>query len=326
MIIIDFVLLLISIFFLVKSSGYLVSSASNIAKHFGVKQIIIGLTVVAFGTSIPELASSIAAIFAKDSDIIIGNVVGSNISNIGLILAIGTLITIVSIKDKIIKRDIYFLTFITVIFYIFSLNGSISRIEGLIFILFFIYYLYRLFKKKKHKIEEEVQHYVKLEEEKLVYEFKRIKDFLTHKITKEIYFLLFSIVILSVSAYFTVVFLQNLASETKIGEGIIAATLLAVGTSLPELIVTITAARKNLNDILIGNIIGSNIANILIVTGIPALFMPLQVSVKFITFIIPSMIVFTLLMLVIFKLLNNVRYIGIVFLLLYALFLILLFI
>ncbi len=327
MVILDLILLLISIFFLVKSSDYLVSSASNIARRFGIKQIVIGLTIVAFGTSIPELASSIAAVFAKDSEIILGNVAGSNIANIGLILAIGSLITIITVNNKIIKRDVYFLVFITIIFYIFSLNGNISRIEGFILILFLIFYAYNLFKKKKHPILEEAEKYARIEEKKTITQkVKNIRNVLKHILTKDFYIVLFSIIVLAVSAHFSVVFLQNLAFKTKIGEGIIAATLLSVGTSLPELIVTITSARKKLNDILVGNLIGSNIANILIVAGIPALIMPLQVSGKFITFIIPSMIVFTLLMLVVFKLLNTIRYTGIVFLLLYVLFLILLFI
>tara|TARA_Y100000034_G_scaffold135315_1_gene206716 strand:- start:1473 stop:2429 length:957 start_codon:yes stop_codon:yes gene_type:complete len=317
----------VSIFFLVKSSDYLVSSASKIAKHFGIKQVIIGLTLVAFGTSVPELASSIAAIFSNNPEIIIGNIIGSNIANIGLVLGIGSLLSVIVLRDKIIKRDLYFLVGVSILFYIFSFNNILSRVEAIILLLTLTFYLYNLLKESKEKISEEAGKYVSAEVyQRLNHESKRIKDLFTHVLKKEFYYLLVSITVLAISAHFVIIFIKNIAVDTGIDSGIIATTLLAIGTSLPEVMVTISSIRKGLNDLLIGNIIGSNISNLLIVATIPALITPLKISAKFVTFTIPVMVVFTLLFLIVFKLLNRIRYAGVSFLLLYILFIILLFI
>ena len=325
LIITNVILLLISIFFLVKSSDYLVSSSSNLAKHFGVKQITIGLTIVAFGTSIPELASAIASAIAKNPQIAIGNVAGSNISNLGFILGIACLMTVISIKEDVMKRDVYFLVGISFLFYLFILNGILSRIEGFILLLTSFFYLFNLFRKKT-SIESEVKSYARIEEKKTVNSsISKIKNILTHVITKEFYYIIISIIVLAISARFVVHFIQNLATETNITEGVIAVSLLSLGTTLPELTVTIISVKKNLNDILVGNLIGSNISNILVVAAIPSLISPIKISARFITFIIPAMLIFVLLLLVIFKLFKNVRYAGVSFLLLYLLFIILLF-
>ena len=142
-------ILVVSMYFLVKSSDLFVDKVSNIAKKLGVSQFVIGITLVAVGTSLPELFSSVLASLGGTGEFAIGNVVGSNIANIGLVLGFVAVVTPMAIKDEMFNRDGIFLIFITTLFYVFAINGLITSLEGFILFLLFIAYSLYLYKTKK---------------------------------------------------------------------------------------------------------------------------------------------------------------------------------
>lgn len=286
--IVNILLMLLGLVLLVKGSDFFVKSASKIAKIFGVSEFIIGLTLVAVGTSVPELASSVVASLKQSSGIIIGNVVGSNVANIGLVIGIAAIIATIKTKKEMLQRDGYILLFSAILFVAFAFNGVISRIESLIFLLFYISYIFFLFeKKKKYKGKYQFKEFLDY-----FWNFryvKRVKNLFKNKkkkrekreISKAV-LTEFSILILGVLAIiFGAKIFINQAISFAIGfnvsETLIGITLVAIGTSFPELFVTISAVRKGFGTLAIGNIIGSNIANKFLILGTSGLILPLTV-------------------------------------------------
>ena len=308
MILLDLIIVLVSIFILLKSSEYFLKSAGKIAHDLKISEFIIGLTLVSIGTSIPELVTSIIAALEKNTGIIIGTIVGSNIANIGLILGIGSVLTIITVKKEFFYRDSIFLIAISLLFYILSLDRVISWTEGLVFLLMFLAYIYILYQtRKKGRYTKFLGHL-------------NTTTFL-HNIT--IFFV--SLAFLLLSAKFTVDYAVKLATELGLRQEFIGLTLIAIGTSLPELAVTITSARKHMSDILLGNLIGSNIVNILLVIGISSLITPIQLTTKILLFSMPVMLFITLLLLGFISknwLIRSLQ--GIVFLFIYLIYIVLL--
>ena len=280
----DFLILIVSLAVLVFGAELLVKGASKIAKHLGISDFVIGLTLVAIGTSLPELATSIAASFSKDSGLIMGNIVGSNIANIGLILGLAALLYTIETKNKAFKRDSLFLFWISILFIIFAMNKVLSFTEGLVFLLIFFFYLLHLFKSK----EERIVPYQKIVRNKI----------LGKEFRKNLTTILAGIFGLYLGAKFLIPATENLAFAFNIGTEVIGLTLIALGTSLPELFVTISAARRHLEGIFLGNLIGSNITNILLVLGVSSLINPISISNPILFLFIPVMMVLTLLLLI----------------------------
>ena len=239
------IILLAGFLFLVKGADWFVEGAASIAKKLGIPQLIIGLTIVAMGTSMPEAAVSITAAINKNAGITIGNVVGSNILNILIILGITAVITNVAIQKSTLLYEIPFMTVITIVLLIFGITGSeVTFIEGVIFwILFLIYlgYLYEMAKKGNDQEEAEA------------------KD---NPIWKCMLLMVIGGILVVKGSDFAV-------------SG-------ALGTSLPELVTSVTAARRGNTGIAIGNIVGSNIFNILFVIGTTALICTVPFESKFI--------------------------------------------
>jgi cation:H+ antiporter len=332
---------------LVKGSDFFVKSAAAIAQKLGVSEFVIGLTLVAVGTSIPELASSVFAALKAESGIVIGNVVGSNIANIGLIIGLGAVIATIKTKQEMLKRDGYIMLFAALLFYVFIINGRISRGEALIFLLLYVAYIMFLFEgkpnsKDNYAFNEFIRYFLKF----------RYLIFLKNCIlptpnnTKEITIkpeeklkelsktgLLNDLLVLILSGFAVVLGANYLVNEAiffaeffNIPKTVIGISLVAVGTSLPEVGVTISAARQGYGTIAVGNVIGSNIANIFLVLGISALIFPLAVIKSTILYSAPFMLFMCIMLLVFLKSDCKIRRIeGIVFLLLYALFLTVLF-
>ena len=271
----------VGVFLLVKCCDIFVGAASSIAKKLKVAPIIIGLTVVAMGTSCPELAVSLSdsincLINSGNANVALGNAVGSNICNILLVLGISVLFTPIIIKKESLKKEFPFLlgvSFLLVIFGIFfgigtaTGNYAILRWEGIIFILLLIaYVVFLVLDAKKHPHEEEGQ--------------EEIKDM---KMWKAILFVILGAVGIAAGGEFVVFGAKGLAvtGATSIGinqdlaESLVGLTIVAVGTSLPELVTSAVAAKKGENDIALGNVVGSNIFNILFVIGISATVNPL---------------------------------------------------
>ena len=253
------ILLMVGFVLLIKGADVFVDGASNIALNLKIPKMIIALTIVAFGTSAPELAVSIKGVLSNASDIVIGNVVGSNILNILLILGISSLFSPMKVKDNTVKKEIpltiLFSTLLMVLCFdnMFEKNiNMISRTDGMVIMLFFSIFIYYLFSvMKKGKKEEETA------------EMSMIKS------------IIFTIIGLAAIIFGSNLVVDNaveIAKALSVSEKMISLTIVALGTSLPELVTSVQASRKGENDIAIGNIIGSNIFNIGMVIGIPSTF------------------------------------------------------
>lgn len=269
-ILIQIVLLLIGFAMLVKGADWFVDGAAAIAVKFGIPQLVVGLTIVAMGTSAPEAAVSIAGALNGAADIAVGNVLGSNILNIFVILGLTGLITNVSVQKSTLMVELPFMLVITVIFAIFGMNnGAISRVEGIIFWMIFIAYLVYLFMLiRTYNLKEENK-----ADERPLWKL-----------------LLLGIVgaaIVVWGADITVNAATEIALSLGMSERFIGLTIVALGTSLPELVTSVTAARKGNCDIAIGNIVGSNLFNILFVIGTSSLIIPIVFEK---TFLVDAMI------------------------------------
>lgn len=256
------VLLIVGFVMLIKGADWFVEGAAGIARKFGIPQLVVGLTIVAMGTSAPEAAVSITAALKGNAGISIGNVVGSNIMNVFVILGITAAIIAIAIQDSTVKYEIPYLIFISVAFLAMGYTGgSISRLEGVILWALFILYLAYLFRLAKKGSDEE-------EEE-----------------NRSPLFLLLSgivgAVIIVWGSNITVDSATAIAKMIGLSESFIGLTIVALGTSLPELVTSVTAAKKGSADIAIGNIVGSNIFNILFVIGTTALIIPVPFAANF---------------------------------------------
>ena len=259
------IILLAGFLFLVKGADWFVEGAASIAKKLGIPQLIIGLTIVAMGTSMPEAAVSITAAINKNAGITIGNVVGSNILNILIILGITAVITNVAIQKSTLLYEIPFMTVITIILLIFGITGSeVTFIEGVIFwILFLIYLGYLFVMAKKGNNQEEAE----------------AKD---NPVWKCMLLMVIGGILVVKGSDFAVSGATEIARYFGMSERFIGLTIVALGTSLPELVTSVTAARRGNAGIAIGNIVGSNIFNILFVIGTTALICTVSFESKFI--------------------------------------------
>lgn len=261
-------LLIIGFLLLIKGADYFVEGASKIAERFNIPQIVIGLTIVAFGTSAPEAAISITSALKGNAGITIGNVVGSNIMNILLIIGITALVLPLKIQKNTLKFELPFVIVVTAVLLLLgSLGGSISFVDGVILwalFLCFLGYLFRLAKQGESVTDEIAE----LEEGDTLF--------------KLILITLGGLAAIVIGSDITIDSATELARIFGLSESFIGLTIVAFGTSLPELITCITAALKGKDDIAIGNIIGSNIFNILFVVGTTGLITPVAFASSFI--------------------------------------------
>lgn len=247
----DYIFLFLGFTLLMLSGDFLVRGSVSLAGHFKVSKLVIGVVVVSFGTSAPELVVSLNAALSGHPDIAIGNVIGSNIANIALVLGLTAIILPIKVKKNAIHFDWAVMMFISLLFYVFCLNNSLQFYEGLIFIaLLFSYIFISIYKSRK-------EHLISLEES--------IPP--KHNLFISFTFVLAAAVGLIYGAEFLVKGASSIATTMGIDERIISVTVIALGTSLPELATSISAAVRKELDIFIGNIIGSNIFNILAILG-----------------------------------------------------------
>lgn len=253
------VIIAISAALLFFGAEWLVRGGSQFAKQMGVKPLIVGLSIVAFGTSMPEfVVSLIANVFEDSSTIAIGNIIGSNVTNIGLILGVSGLIFPITIHFKQTYKGLIFLFIISLLLYGLSLDGSVSRIDGLVMVLVLIGYIYYLY---RHPGEVPLEDY----------------DGEFGSKTKNLLLVLAGSVALSVGAWLFVKSAVWIAEEFDIPKMVIGLTIVAVGTSLPELATSLVAAFRKHGEISVGNIIGSNVFNILFIMGGVGFIKPLDV-------------------------------------------------
>ena len=267
------------------SGKYLVESSVAISRLLRIPTMIIGLTVVAFGTSAPELLVSLQAAFSGFPEIAIGNVVGSNISNILLVLAITAFIFPIPVPALSVKRDWPIMMFVSLLMFLFALNGWLTRVEGVILVVLLMAYVgYTIVRARgMHQASED----------------QKVQGTMPWRIALIIF--LVSCVGLAFGADLLVNNAAVIAEDLGISKRVISITIVAVGTSIPELATSVVAALKKETDILVGNIIGSNIMNILSVLGVTSIIGPIKVDSAIAKFDIPWMlatsVVFLLLML-----------------------------
>ncbi len=256
--IIDSLLLILSVLMLWYGAKFLVESASRIAQSLGVSELVIGLTIVAFGTSAPEFAVTIGAALKGLPDISVGNIVGSNIFNLGFILGSVAIVRSIKASRKLVFRDGMFMIGITFLLLYFFYDLELQRYEGIILFLLLIGYLSFLFIKKEVLEEEEISH------EKAS--------------TKDTIILPLSIVIIIAGGHFLVESASSIARGLGISEWVIAVTIVAAGTSAPEMATSLAAVLKGKHGISAGNLIGSDIFNIIGVLGLAGILNPLKID------------------------------------------------
>lgn len=269
---VSIVLIIIGFALLIKGADFLVEGSSNVAKRFHIPEIIIGLTIISIGTSMPELFVSITSALDGYPDMAIGNVIGSNIVNLLFILGLSSIIKSVAFKRETRLIEIPICLFISIIFMIICNFGQdVSRLDGIIlialFILFIIYTIVMAFKGEEFDKEDD-----NVEEEKEAKKGSTLKDIL---------FIVLGIVALKVGGDLAVDNAVNVAKILGLSEKIISITILAIGTSLPELVTSVSAAIKGKSDIAIGNILGSNIFNMLLIIGTSSLIKPIVYNISY---------------------------------------------
>lgn len=298
-ILIQILLLALGFTMLIKGADWFVDGASGIATKFGIPQLVIGLTIVAMGTSAPEAAVSISAAIGGSADITIGNIVGSNILNIFIILGVSAVITTLAVASSTIKYETPFMILITILLLVLGLDKTIGLIDGIILIIAFIAYLTYLFIMAKNNKEEQP-------------EAKQMA------IWKAILLTIIGLALIILGSNVTVDAATAIAKAFGVSERFIGLTIVALGTSLPELFTSVSAARKHNADIAIGNIVGSNIFNILFVVGLSSVIIPVPFASNFIFDTIVAIVAAALLLVCCLKTKSLKRWAGILMLICYA--------
>ncbi len=248
------VLLLIGLVMLCFGGNWLVSGGVTIAKKFRISNFVIGMTIVAYGTSTPELAASLAAA-GDHGAIILGNIVGSNIANVGMVIGVAAILVPLAVHKSVLRKEIPIMLGVSALLVLLSIDGELSQYDGILLLIglgIFVVYTFRSALKQREKSKDDTnpgQNNVYL---------------------KSIGLIGIGIILLYIGAILTVDNAVVIATEFGLSEKIIGLTVIAIGTSLPELITSIIAIRKGHSDIGIGNIIGSNIYNVLMIMGVGA--------------------------------------------------------
>lgn len=267
--ILDILGIVVGFLLLVKGADWFVDGSSSVAKKLQIPAVVIGLTIVAFGTSAPELAVSVSAALNGSNDIALGNVVGSNIFNTLVVLGASAAITPIAVGKSAIRKDYPMSIFATVLLgvlcldtILFKADGmSISRVDGIILLICFAYFMYTTVRagiKGRAEAEEGEE------------------EITSFPMWKSILFILIGLACIVGGGQLTVTCAKGLARDLGMTEAVIGLTVVALGTSLPELVTSVVAARKGESDIAVGNVIGSNIFNIFFILGTSATILPMQ--------------------------------------------------
>ena len=295
-------------FLLVIGGEFIVRSSVALSLRFNISKFVIGMTVVSFATSLPELIVSVNAAINDSPSIAINNVIGSNIANIGLVLALIAILSNISVDDKFFKRDWPWMFFLSIILYVFMVTDNmLNGFEGLLLIIFLGYFIYSVLKKSDSTVS-----YNDVDDKlKLASNFK----------------ILIWLIISTLTLYFGAEFLVNgavnFAKELNVSEAVISVTIVAIGTSIPELAASLVAIAKNEKGISVGNLIGSNIFNIGSVLGITAIIKEIPIANEIIQRDIIWMLIFAIIIMVlsIFPERNKVsKYKGLIMLVGYFIF------
>lgn len=286
-------ILLFGLALIIFGADVLIKAAKQLSLHFNISPLVIGLTIVAIGTSMPELVVNLFASLAAESELALGNILGSNIVNLTLVVGVAAFMTPISIRSAVISREIPFLALVSMVLAALGLKGLIegdpqgiiSRTDAVVLLVFFSAFLYNLYLSLKlRKIEHDSVH-------------SRIER-IQMSIIQAIAFLILGLVMLNFGGRITIQEASELAITVGISEFIIGATIIALGTALPEIITIIVAQKNKATDIALGSIIGSNVINIVLILALSALIAPINVparSIFDITFLVSLTFVFWIL-------------------------------
>lgn len=265
----SFLLLIIGFFFLIKGADLFVEGTSSIAKKFNVPSMVIGLTIVAMGTSAPEAAVSITSSLAGQNDMSVANIVGSNFFNILVVLGVSAIIAKLPVQKGTIKKDAPFLLLVSALLLLFGLNLNISRIEGLILLAVFTYFLVDTVKSAKKGSQETANEAATTMDVEVAEQSSMLKTILISTI---------GVVGIVLGGDMVVNSATDIATSFGMSANLVGLTIVAIGTSLPEFVTSVVAIKKGETEIAIGNVIGSNIFNILLVLGLSATISPITIS------------------------------------------------
>ncbi|MDO5780599.1 MAG: calcium/sodium antiporter [Clostridium sp.] len=271
----SYIFLIVGFFLLIKGADIFVSGASNISKKLGIPSVIVGLTIVSLGTSAPELAVSAISSLEGSNEIAVGNVLGSNLFNTLMVLGVTTIIMALTIKKSEVKRDFSINILVTLLLLLLTftnlLDGRdnyISRLDGIVLLIGCISYItYLILSVKKGKASSE-----SVQEELALESTNEISVF------KSIFKLVIGVVGIVIGGQIVVDSATSIATSLGMSEKLVGLTIVAIGTSLPELVTSVVAAIKGEEDIALGNILGSNIFNILLIIGLSSAISPIAVS------------------------------------------------
>lgn len=263
----SYILLIIGFILLIKGADFFVTGAGSVAKKYNVPSLVIGLTIIAFGTSLPELIVNSISSFQGNTGLVTGNVLGSNIANILLILGISALIYPLKVQSTTVWKEIPFSMIAVIVLFLVandvlfdaSNQSLISRGEGLILLMFFILFIYYIFRLLSNETNENDD----------------VNDIPLMSLKKSSLYILAGLLGLVLGGKFIVDGAVDIAFALGISESIIGLTIIAIGTSLPELVTSVVAAIKKQGDMTIGNVVGSNIFNIFFILGVSAVIRPI---------------------------------------------------
>jgi cation:H+ antiporter len=304
---IQYLLFPIGLIMLIKGSDLFISSASRFAKRLGVSEFIIGLTLVSFATSIPEFANSVLSSIKGHSEISLGNIVGSSTLNLTLTLGLCAIIGTLTIGRNLLKRDILIMVASSGMLFLFLDNGMITRTEGMILVFtYFSYIMFILIKRKGyqsydfHEFLNYSMHFGQIITLRKLLSAKtsgKMKRQSAVRMLKDTLFLVLGLGGILIGSNLVVDGAIDMASRFRISETIISICIIAVGTALPELSVSLHAAKKGLSNMAIGNLVGSNISNTLLILGTSAILRPLPIPSIVSRISVPAMVMVSILFL-----------------------------
>lgn len=340
---------IVSLVLLAKGADYFVEYSARLARKFSVSDFIIGLTITSIGTSIPELAASISASVNHYSGIVIGNVVGSNIANIGLILGASAAFKAFTTEKKMYERDGFIMIASVLLFFGLSLDNNISLPEAIIMLLAYFFYILFIIKtdsaEEAYKFRDFLKYvfefrylsplkpgrlyrraFRKPKEERTVQEEEAVKIF-TKDLFKDFAIIILSCLAIMFGAKYLVIEAVWLANLLNVPESVVGLSIIAVGTSLPELSVSLSAVKKGKAGMVVGNVMGSNIANILLIIGVSGTINPMPIAEISVTYTIPILLFFSLALLYFIKSDWEIkRYQGVIAVIAYITFMVLAFV
>ena len=266
---------------------WLVTGATSLALGLGIRPLLVGITIVALATSMPEFVVNLMAAVTGEDGLALGNIIGSNISNIGLILGVSAVVIPLSVAPSVLRKEFPIMMLVMILFYLLSYDGLISKIDGAILTTGLVAFISFLIIDNRRRAPEEAP--PPIEETDDGTEVKTTRS--------RVLYLLAGMIGLSLGARVMVYAAVNIAESLSISDVVIGLTVVAIGTSLPELAASLACALNKQADMSVGNVLGSNLLNVLFVVGLVSLIRPLQVDAETISLHFPVMIAFSALLL-----------------------------